>query len=260
MTTLLITLAAITAVGAAIRSTWSPCGLSMLSTITPMAERSRGRRWGSTAGWFVLGAVAGGATLGLLAAVGATLMSLVDLSLAVTLAIAAVLAITASAMDLGIRTEMPHHRRQVDEVWLDQYRSWVYGLGFGWQIGSGVATYIMTAAVYLTLALAALTADPAVALGICVLFGLTRGLAIFLGVRLTTPDRLRSFHRRFDRTGPAVRRAVIGLQMLMAVVAGAAAGGPIGAFAVLTVVTVLAVTTRASLTRTTSETTIPVRV
>ena len=92
------------------------------------------------------------------------------------------------------------------------------------------------------------------------LFGLTRGLTIFLGVRLTTPDRLRSFHRRFDRAGPAVRRAVIGLQMLMAVVAGAAAGGPIGAFAVLTVVTVLAVTTRASLTRTTSETTIPVRV
>ena len=52
----LIALAAITAVGSAIRSTWSPCGLSMLSTITPLAERSRGRRWGLTATWFLLGA------------------------------------------------------------------------------------------------------------------------------------------------------------------------------------------------------------
>jgi hypothetical protein len=69
--TLLVTLAALTAVAAAARSTWSPCGLSMLSTITPMAERSRGRRWGLTALWFVLGAVLGGATLGLLAAAGA---------------------------------------------------------------------------------------------------------------------------------------------------------------------------------------------
>jgi MFS family permease len=260
VTTLLISLAAIVAVGAAVRSTWSPCGLSMLSTITPMAERTRGRRWGATAMWFVLGAVLGGATLGLLAAVGAVLVGLVDLSLTSTLAIAAVLAVVAAALDLGIGTEMPHHRRQVDEVWLDQYRSWVYGLGFGWQIGTGLATYIMTAAVYLTVGLAALTANPAVAFVICVLFGLVRGLAIFLGVRLTGPDRLRAFHRRFDELGPAVRRAVIGLQPLVALVASAAAWGPAGCLATAVVVGLLVVVTRASLTRTTSETRIAAKV
>jgi hypothetical protein len=47
----------VVAVAAAIRSTWSPCGLSMLSTITPIAERGRNHRYYSTATWFVLGAV-----------------------------------------------------------------------------------------------------------------------------------------------------------------------------------------------------------
>ena len=45
MTGLLI-LAIATACGAAVRSTWSPCGLSMLSTITPLTERARGHRYG----------------------------------------------------------------------------------------------------------------------------------------------------------------------------------------------------------------------
>ena len=44
MTTLLVVLAALTAVIAAARSTWSPCGLSMLSSITPLAEQGRGHR------------------------------------------------------------------------------------------------------------------------------------------------------------------------------------------------------------------------
>ncbi len=37
MTLLLFVLALVTAVIAAARSTWSPCGLSMLSTITPFS-------------------------------------------------------------------------------------------------------------------------------------------------------------------------------------------------------------------------------
>ena len=64
MTALLVVLASVVAVAAAIRSTWSPCGLSMLSTITPLAERGRSHRYASTAAWFVVGAVARRATLG----------------------------------------------------------------------------------------------------------------------------------------------------------------------------------------------------
>jgi MFS family permease len=227
--TLLAVLASCIAVGAAARSTWSPCGLSMLSTITPMAERSRGRRWGLTATWFVLGAVLGGATLGLLAVLGALAVGALGLSTPTVLGLAAAAALVAAAMDLGIGTEMPHHRRQVNEVWLDQYRSWVYGLGFGWQIGTGLSTYIMTAAVYLTVVLASLTGSPWLAMGIAVLFGLVRGLAIFLGVRLVEPVRLMHFHERFDALGPVVRHAVIGLQLSVAVIAATAAFGVAGA-------------------------------
>ena len=62
---LLAVLAGVVAVAAAIRSTWSPCGQSMLSTLTPMGEASRGNRFRTTATWFILGATLGGVVLGL---------------------------------------------------------------------------------------------------------------------------------------------------------------------------------------------------
>jgi hypothetical protein len=51
----------------------------------------------------------------------------------------------------------------VNRTWLDRYRSWVYGAGFGWQLGVGVATFVMSATVYLMVVLAALTGRPLVA-------------------------------------------------------------------------------------------------
>ncbi len=227
--TLIVALAAVVAVAAAARSTWSPCGLSMLSTITPMAERSRGRRWGLTAAWFILGATLGGATLGALAVACASVVGLLDLPARAVLGTAAVLALVTAGMDLGIGTRMPHHRRQVDELWLDQFRSWVYGIGFGFQIGTGLMTYIMTAAVYLTVMMAALTGSAVTAMALALLFGATRGAAILLGAGLTEPDRLRRFHRRFEALGPAVRLGVIGVQIAVAVVAAGAAWGALGA-------------------------------
>ena len=227
--TLIVALAAVVAVAAAARSTWSPCGLSMLSTITPMAERSRGRRWGLTAAWFILGATLGGATLGALAVACASVVGLLDLPARAVLGTAAVLALVTAGMDLGIGTRMPHHRRQVDELWLDQFRSWVYGIGFGFQIGTGLMTYIMTAAVYLTVMMAALTGSAVTAMALALLFGATRGAAILLGAGLTEPDRLRRFPRRFEALGPTVRLGVIGVQIAVAVVAARTTWGALGA-------------------------------
>ncbi len=242
--TLIVALAALVAVAAAARSTWSPCGLSMLSTITPMAERSRGRRWGLTATWFILGATLGGATLGVLAVAGASLIGLLDLPARAVLGTAAVAALVTACMDLGIGTRMPHHRRQVDELWLDQFRSWVYGIGFGFQIGTGLMTYIMTAAVYLTVMLAALTGSAVAAMGLALLFGATRGAAILLGAGLTEPDRLRRFHRRFEALGPAVRLGVIGVQVGVAAVAAGAAWGALGVLTTAAVGVAAALATR----------------
>ena len=164
MTALLIVLASVVAVAAAIRSTWSPCGLSMLSTITPIGERGRNHRYASTAAWFILGATLGGATLGLGAAVLAAGVGALDLSPEAALGATAVFAAVTIASDLNLGGfRLPSHTRQVNESWLDEFRSWVYGGGFGWQIGVGLATYVTTAAVYLMIAMAALTGDPLVA-------------------------------------------------------------------------------------------------
>ena len=227
MIALLVVLASVLAVAAAVRSTWSPCGLSMLSTITPIGERGRNHRFGSTAMWFIAGAILGGATLGAGAALLAVGVAALDLSGTTLVGAAAVLAAVTLASDLhlgGFR--LPSHTRQVNETWLDQYRSWVYGGGFGWQIGVGLATYVTTAAVYLMIAMAALTGSPAAAFAIVTGFGLVRGLAVLLGRNLVSPDRLMALHRRLDELLPSAQRAVVLVQAAVLAVAAGAAWGP----------------------------------
>ncbi len=210
MTTVITAAALVTAVAAALRSTWSPCGLSMLSTITPIGERGRGNRYRTTAAWFVVGSTLGGATLGAATALVAAGVHALHLPAAAAGSIAAGTLAIAAVSDLGIAgIHLPGHHRQVNERWLDQFRSWVYGAGFGWQIGTGLATYIMTAAVYALVVLGALTASPAAALMLCSLFGLVRGLCVLLGRHITSPGGLQEFHRRFTRLGPRARDGVV---------------------------------------------------
>jgi hypothetical protein len=223
-------LAGLAAIAAAARSTWSPCGVSMLSTITPVTEASRGRRYGVTVAWFLAGAVLGGSVFGALAAVLAVAGDALDLTTTATLGTAAALALVAAAFDAHVGgLQLPGHGRQVNETWLTRFRSWVYGGGFGWQIGVGLATYIVTAGVYLTLLLAGLTASPVAGVAIGVAFGLTRGLAIFLGTPLTTHEKLAAFHRGFEGARERSRRAMIGVQLALAVAAAGLAWGAVGA-------------------------------
>ena len=234
MTVTLTVLALLVAVAAAVRSTWSPCGLSMLSTITPFGERSKGHRFGATAAWFILGATAGGLALGAVAAGAAGLVEAAappDTTVGMVALIATLLVGVSDSGQAGAR--LPVHYRQVNERWLDAYRPWVYGVGFGFQIGCGLATYITTAAVYLVVVLAASTADPVTALAVCAAFGLVRGLAVLLTHRIRTPTELPAFHRRFAVLRPWADRA------MTATVAGSAgvlalAVGPVPAgYAVL---------------------------
>ena len=197
------------AVAAAVRSTWSPCGHSMLTKINPMGEASRGHRFGVTAVWFVAGAVAGGFTLGLGAAVLAVLVESAQLPTSAAFGATAVLALLAATVDTRLlRFGPPFHRRQVNDTWIGRYRSGVYALGFGWQLGVGVATYIMTAAVFLMVAFAALTGSVLAALVIGVAYGSVRGIALLIGARVTSPASLRSLLAGFEharRAGPPRR-------------------------------------------------------
>jgi len=214
------------ALAAAVRSTWSPCGQSMLSQLTPVGEASRGYRYPTTATWFIAGALVGGATLGGVMAALAMAISSLDLGATTLLGLAAGLAALSAAVDGGIfGVAPPFFKRQVNEYWLGRYRAWVYGSGFGWQIGAGVTTYIMTAAVFLTAAYGALTAGPGAALAVGVCFGLARGLAVLLTARRRSTADLYALHRRFDALGEPVRLAVIAVQLVVAVVAATAAWG-----------------------------------
>jgi hypothetical protein len=241
MAALLVVLAVATAVVAAARSTWSPCGLSMLSTITPMGERARRSTYRGTAAWFVVGAVLGGATLGAAVAVLAAAVGALDLEPAAALATGGVAALVGAASDGRVGGfRLPGHRRQVDEEWLDRYRSWVYGAGFGWQIGVGLSTFIVTAAVYLLILLAALTGEPLVAFLLCTGFGFLRGLAVLLSRRATTPARLQALHRRFDELSAPSWRATIAAEVVLGAVALVAVGGPVAVVGLLLTTGVLA--------------------
>lgn len=210
MTIMLASVACVVAFVAAVRSTWSPCGLSMLATITPLAEQGRGHRYRITASWFLAGSVLGGVSLGALMALLASVVGAVgasDTELALVAFVACAFIVGAESGICGFR--LPVHHRQVNERWLDQFRPWVYGAGFGWQIGAGLATYIKTYAVYLMIALAALTANPALALLVGAVFGLVRGLAVFLGRRITGTAALAEFHRRFMAAEPLALVATV---------------------------------------------------
>lgn len=223
---LVFTLGLVVAVAAAARSTWSPCGLSMLSTITPVTERGRGRRYATTVPWYLLGALLGGATLGAAAALVAMAVGAVGLGSTAALAVIGLFAMVSIGSDLGIKgLHLPRHKRQVDRFWLDDYRSWVYGTGFGWQIGVGLATYIVTTGVYLTVLTAVATGSPVQALTIGVLFGSVRGLAIFLGAGATTLDRLHALHRAMTRFEPWSRVAMFAVQAIVAAIALGAVWG-----------------------------------
>ena len=196
----------------------------MLSSITPLGERGRNNRFVIAASFFVVGSVLGGMTtgavFGLLGAVAVPVAPVVD---GVVIVVLAVVGAALDARLAGLR--LPTITRQVDERWLQKYRGWVYGLGFGFQLGTGVMTIVSSAAVYLMVVAGLLTRSVACGVVICAMFGTVRGLSILLARRVVTYDELRVLHRRIaDNSGRSVitnvaAQGLIGAVALVAVVA-----------------------------------------
>jgi hypothetical protein len=135
------------------------------------------------------------------------------------LALAALIALALDALRKGV----PGPRRQVDERWLDQYRGWVYGLSYGAQLGLAVTTVVASAATYVALIAALLSAD--VAQGALTLgcFGLIRGLTPLAAWRVRSPTQLVSLHRWLAARRQTVRAGAI--VALTAILVLAVAGG-----------------------------------
>ena len=175
----------------------------MLTSISPLGERARGNRWSLTVAWLALGAVLGGAVVGTaLGALGQALAAV--LGDATRLVVLAGACAAAAAWDLSGR-RLPG-RRQVNEDWLVAYRSWVYGAGFGVQLGAAVATVVNTALVPLFMLAALLAGDMTAGVVIGAAFGAARGASLALSSRVRTPEDLRRLHRRLDLHADRARR------------------------------------------------------
>jgi hypothetical protein len=191
----------------------------MLSSITPLGERSRRQNFWVTAPLLVAGATGAGAGLGAALGAAGARLPISGSQRLLALAVAAALGLAA---ELFLRQGVPTHLRQVDERWLRRYRGWVYGLGFGFQLGIGVATVITSSAVYLTILGEAVAPSIIAGATIGAVFGGIRGASVLLAVRIDTPARLVGFHRRFSTLEQPAAVVALAVQALLAALAIAA--------------------------------------
>lgn len=171
---------------------------------------------------YIVGALAGGSALGgAAAAVGALAHGVVPWSQSAAFVVGLLVVAAAGLGDVVRRGRaLPWPQRQVNEDWLTTYRGWIYGIGFGFQLGLGVVTYITTFGVLATIAVAFLTASPPAGVLIGAGFGVTRGLALLTVRRVQDPASLRTFHRWMADSAPSMRRWT-GIAQLAIVVGGA---------------------------------------
>jgi MFS family permease len=191
----------------------------MLSSITPLGERGRSQRWWLTATAYMLGSALGGAALGaLLGLVGTPLASRLDgWALAAAVAVLAGAALVFDAA--GSRLRLPRYGRQVNEDWMSMYRGWVYGLGYGTQLGAGLTTIVTAAVVYLVFAMCLLSGSWSAGLVLGLTFGAVRGLALLSARGVDDPDRLMVFHRRLQAGAPVARAATVAADVVVLVTA-----------------------------------------
>ena len=190
----------------------------MLSSISPVGEASRRQRWWITATAYTVASTVAGALLGALAGgAGGLLRVEATAPWAVGVLITALLA--GAAVDGGrLPVDLPHWRRQVDERWLSSYRGWVYGAGYGAQLGAAFATIVPTAATYVMVIAAVLTGDWRAGALVGGVFGLTRAVPLLLLARVRTPAALRAVHGRLEDAAPRVQRSTVTAQVVLAAV------------------------------------------
>ena len=174
----------------------------MLASINPLGERGRNQHYRLTVTAYVVGSTVAGALLGaLLGLVGSPIEShLVGLGV---VAAVAVVGLALDAHAFGLR--VPGPRRQVNENWLVTYRGWVYGGGFGAQLGLAFLTIVTASATWVAFACALFAGNAGAGAVIGAVFGLARALPILSAARVRDPAALRALVRRLERVRP--RRA-----------------------------------------------------
>ncbi|MGN6611838.1 MAG: hypothetical protein ACTHLJ_08670 [Angustibacter sp.] len=189
----------------------------MLSSISPLGERARRARWGLTVSAYLVGSVVGGLAVGALSAALGGVLPAGWRDSAPAAVVVVLLVLVGLGLDVRARGgALPSWRRQVDEAWLARYRGWVYGLGFGLQLGAGVLTIVTSSTVYAVLALAAWSGTPAVGALLGATFGLARALPVLAVRRVHAPAQLRVVFARVERLGRPVDVVSRGALVLVA--------------------------------------------
>jgi hypothetical protein len=170
-----------------------------------------------TTAMHVSGSLVGGAAVGALAGLLGWL-AVDGISMRARIAMLAAGLAAGFAWELA-RGAVPGPRRQVDERWLDRYRGWVYGLGYGAQLGAGLVTVIVSSAVYLVPLAAFLSARPLTGAVIGAIAGALRGATVWAALGVTTPARLVAFHARMGAMERPVRIAALLAELALAGVA-----------------------------------------
>ena len=185
----------------------------MLTSISPLGERARGNSFGLTAAAYAAGSLLGGTAIGAaLGTAGSPLVGAFDGW--VPFAVLALAAVLGALLDGAGR--LPTLRRQVDERWLDTYRGWVYGFGFGVQLGLGVVTIVTASATYVALLAAFLTGSPVAGAIVGATFGVARALPLLVTARVRTPSDLGRIHRAVAGAARPVANATRAAQAVVA--------------------------------------------
>jgi hypothetical protein len=195
----------------------------MLASISPVGEHARGGRWFVTTTAYVVGSTVGGLAVGAgFGAGGALATWAAPATPRVAAGALAALALLGLVVD---RRGVPTLRRQVDERWLTTYRGWVYGAGFGFQLGGAVVTTVTASATYVVLlgAFASGSWRTGAVIGGC--FGLARSLPLVATRRLRDPALLRERLRTWAAWERPIARLTGTGQLGVAGVAALAAVG-----------------------------------
>lgn len=150
--------------------------------------------------------VAGGAGLGALLGLAGRLLG--DDGRRAGAALLAALAVVLALRGLGVvRLRTPEIPRQVSRDWMQRLPWSLTAVGYGLQLGCGIATRIRAASLYVALGCALLSGSAASGAALLGLFGLARAvLPVTVGPNVASPERAFAFTVAFDRHEERVRR------------------------------------------------------
>jgi hypothetical protein len=156
-----------------------------------------------TYSWFVFGALVGGLALSMALIALRQLGGLLPPSVILAAGFAGAAALVGASI---LAWTPPSLERQVDHRWLDRYRGWVIGAGFGFQLGAGVLTRIPSLGLYVLALCALLGAPPSALLISGVGYAALRGMSAAPGGWVNSPHDLQHLMHIIARYEPLVAK------------------------------------------------------